>query len=213
MSTPWIIAIVLQWALVLALAVVVVSLVRQLGIVAIRLNPSTGIDLGEGPGPGTELSAEPVTLLDGTEYQFAGSRTKPLVVVYLSPDCTICNRVSAGVRVVASSYAADIDLLLAVNATPKATRRYLAERELQDLPVALVQDMPRHLGINTTPFALGVSEQGTVATRGIPNATEHLEETIRATLEYEQRRDEETEDRRRAADAGPELEITQVAAT
>jgi methylamine dehydrogenase accessory protein MauD len=186
MSTPWIIAAVLQWAIIVGLCVLTLSLVRQLGVISVRLNPSAGIDLGgEGPGPGTELSAEPVALLTGEDYQFAGAREKPLMTVYLSPDCTICNRVSSAMRAVSRDYRDEVDFLLVVSATPKVARRYVEEKDLGHLPVALRQDMPKHLAINTTPFALAMTHEGTVAMRAIPNDTEHLEEVIRAALEYQ----------------------------
>jgi methylamine dehydrogenase accessory protein MauD len=186
MSIPWIIAEVLQWVIIVGLCVLTLSLVRQLGVISIRLNPSAGIDLGgEGPGPGTELSAEPVALLSGEDYQFAGARERPLMTVYLSPDCTVCNRVSSAMRAISRDYGDDVDFLLVVSATPKVARRYIEEKGLEHLPVALRQDMPKHLAINTTPFALATTNEGTVAMRAIPNDTEHLEEVIRAALEYE----------------------------
>lgn len=178
MSTPWIVAVVLQMLVTGCLAVIVVSLVRQFGIIALRLNPSAGMDTEEGPGPGSELPAQSVSLLGGGTFQFAGERAQPLITVFLSPDCTICNAVADHVVTLMSDYANELDLLVVVHATPRVAREYVRDHRFESLPVALKQNFPSNHGISTTPFALAITAEGTVAGRGVPNALEHLEELV-----------------------------------
>lgn len=178
MSTPWMVAVVLQMLVTGVLAVIVVSLVRQFGIVALRLNPSAGMDTEEGPGPGSELPAQPVPLLAGGIFQFAGERAQPLIAVFLSPDCTICNAVADHVLTLSRGYAHELDLLIVVHSTPRVAREYVRDHRFESIPVALKQNFPSNHGISTTPFALAITAEGTVAGRGVPNALEHLEELV-----------------------------------
>ncbi|HWT91517.1 MAG TPA: hypothetical protein VN238_00835 [Solirubrobacteraceae bacterium] len=184
MSTPWIVAIVLQMVVTATLAVITLSLVRQFGILALRLNPSAGMDTPDGPGPGTELPAHEVPLLTGGAFQFGGAREHPLLTVFLSPDCSICTTVAHHVSRVARDYR-DLDLLLVVTATPRVAREYVRDHDFEGLPVALKQSFPSSLGISTTPFALAVTADGTVSGRGVPNAMEHLEELIDRARDFD----------------------------
>lgn len=198
MSTLWILATVLQWAVIIALAVITLSLVRQFGIVAIRLNPSTGMETSEGPGPGTELVAQQVSLLSGGTALFGGQRERPLVTVFLSPDCSICNTVARHVGTVARDYRDDLDLLVVIHATPRVAREYARDHSFDEVPVAIKQNFPSNHGISTTPFALALTTDGTVAARGVPNALEHLEEMVAQARGYDP-----AEDGAYAAELGP----------
>ncbi len=179
MTAPWIISTVLQWCVIAVLAVLVASLVRQLGILSVRLNPSVGLAMDEGPGPGSELAAQEVRLMDGNVYLFGGAREDPLLTVFLSPDCTICNSVTRYVRTVADQYrSGGLQVLVVIHGAPRVVREFVNTYELQHLPVALRQDFPNNHNIVSTPFALMLSTEGTVVARGVPNALEHLEEMV-----------------------------------
>lgn len=178
MSTPWAVAVVLLACATGALAVITLSLVRQFGILAIRLNPSAGMETAEGPGPGTELPEQDVPLLKGGTVQLGGARDVSQLVVFFSPDCSICNVVSSYVETIARQYRDRIDLLIVIHATPRVAREYLRDHRFERMAVTLKQNFPSTLGISTTPFALAISREGTVAGRGVPNALEHLEVLI-----------------------------------
>ena len=167
------------WALVLGLTVIVLSLVRQLGVITVRLNPSAGLDLDEGPGPGSDIVGHDVPLIRGGTFVFGGERNRSLLIVFLSPDCSICTSVASYIRAISSTYAnGALDLFVVLNATPRVAREYIANHGFEDLPVALYQNLPNKFGIQSTPFALAVTREGTVAARGTPNALEHLEEMV-----------------------------------
>ena len=178
MSTPWIVAVVLQGLATAALTVIVLSLVRQLGVIAIRLNPSAGMQTDDGPGPGTELVAQEVPLLGSGFVSVGGQRPRPSLVVFLSPDCGICNTVAEHVKVLAREYSETLDLMIVLSTTPRVGREYVRDHGFEKLPVVLKQNFPANYGIHTTPYALAVTREGTAAGRGVPNALEHLEELV-----------------------------------
>lgn len=183
MTTPWVISQLLAWMVIGALTVLVLSLVRQLGVITIRLNPSAGLDMEEGPGPGSELPAQTVPLLRGGVFEFAGERKAPLLTVFLSPDCSICNAVAAYLVQVRRDYSAtQLDILAVVYGTPKVVREYVASHDLEHVPVVLRQNFPNNHGITQTPFGLSLTRDGRVAARGIPNAMEHLEEMVERAI-------------------------------
>lgn len=183
MTTIWTVSLALQWLLIGSLCVIVLSLVRQLGVMALRMNPSAGLDIGAGPGPGSEIIAEEIQLFPSGHFEFGGARAQPLLTVFLSPDCSICTKVAGYVRAIASSYDADeVALLVVVSATPRVAREFIEAHGLDRVPVALRQHFPNMLAAKATPFALALAADGFVAARGTPNALEHLEEMLRAAV-------------------------------
>lgn len=181
MTVVWTVSLVLQWAVLAALCVIVFSLVRQLGVITLRLNPSAGLTLSDGPGPGTEIIEEEVELFPHGSLAFGGSRTAPLLTVFLSPDCSMCSKVAGYARAIADTYPTDVlNLLLVITGTPRLSREFLSVHHLERLPVMLKQHFPSKWAPTSTPFGLALTADGTVAARGIPNALEHLEEMIRS---------------------------------
>lgn len=115
-------------------------------------------------------------------FLVGGERTNPLLVVFLSPDCGMCTTVAGHVRAITNSYAAGLDLLVVVQGTPRVVREFAETHELK-AQLALRQNFPNDLAPNSTPYGLGVTKDGTVAARGVPNALEHLEEMIKIAEE------------------------------
>jgi methylamine dehydrogenase accessory protein MauD len=180
MNTLWVLSSVLQWAVIVALSVLVLSLVRQFGVLSLRLNPSAGLELNEGPGPGSEIPAEEIELFPAGNLLAGGVRERPLLIVSLSPDCSLCTSVARYLRALAADYATDVDILVVVKGTPRLVREFVESHSLGDLPVALAQHVPKDLWSHSTPAGLVLTSEGTVAARGVPNALEHLEEMVRA---------------------------------
>lgn len=180
MTTLWVLSSVLQWALIAAMAIVVLSLVRQLGVVTLRLNPSAGLGLREGPGPGSEIPPEDVELFPTGTMLTGGQRERPLLVATLSPDCSLCTSVARYLRTLAADYKTEVDILVVVKGTPRLVREFIEVHSLEDVPVALSQHVPKDLWFTSTPAGLVLTKEGTVAARGVPNALEHLEEMVRA---------------------------------
>lgn len=181
MSSLWIVSTVLQWIVIAGLVVIVLSLVRQLGVLMVRLNPSAGLDLEDGPGPGTEISAQDIELFPTGHGVVGGARPNPQLIVFLSPDCSLCTTVAGCVRAIARTYRAELDLLVVVHGTPRLVREFTESHGLDGLDVALRQHFPAGAWLPaSTPFSIGLTDEGTVAARGTPNALEHLEEMIRS---------------------------------
>lgn len=178
MTPLWIASMVLQWLMIGALSVIALSLVRQFGVLSIRLNPSAGFDTGDGPGPGTEIPELAIDLFPRGEYSVGGARANPQLLVFLSPDCSVCTTVANFVRAIGRSYGHEVDVLAVVQGTPRVVREF-AEAHRLDVPVALRQNVPNTLAPNSTPYGLAITKDGTVAARGVPNALDHLEEMIK----------------------------------
>jgi hypothetical protein len=87
MSTPWVIAYVVLWVVVIALGIAVVALLRQIGVLHARIAPMGTHFAGEGP----EIGAVAPTI--GLNY----ARSPLTLVAFTSATCTICRELKPSI--------------------------------------------------------------------------------------------------------------------
>ena len=167
MTGWWIAAFVAQWILVLALAVVVIALARQIGTLHLRLGPRGALEVDtEGPALGEVPPALPGLDDNGTRVLVGGPGPTRLVL-FSSPTCPICEEVAPGISAAAS-----------------AAR--MAPIVLHDPDLERVYDIPG------TPFVLVMDELGVVRAKGTVNNLEQVEGLVDTAM----RRIEEMPERR-----------------
>jgi hypothetical protein len=87
MSTPWIVAYVALWLVVIALGVTVIALLRQIGVLHARIAPMGTHFAGEGP----EIGAIAPSV--GLNY----ARSPLTLVAFTSATCTICRELKPSI--------------------------------------------------------------------------------------------------------------------
>ena len=94
MSGWWAAAFVVLWILVALLAIVVVALARQIGVLQLRLAPLGALEVDdEGPALGEAPEARPVRTPDGSRRVIGGPGPGRLVA-FVSDTCPICEQVA-----------------------------------------------------------------------------------------------------------------------
>ena len=156
MSGPWLVAFVALWILVVILGVVVLALVRQVGILHVRLRPAGAQPAGEGPAVGERLPIAPVTLAGPLPPGRA-------LLLFTSPSCAICAELQPAVAAFDRQYD-DV----AVHRVP-----YEGARETADLVGGAA--FFRALDVRSTPYAVTLDAAGRVTGKGIVNSLEQIE--------------------------------------
>jgi hypothetical protein len=157
MTGWWAAAFVAQWVLVIVLAIVVVALARQVGVLHLRLGPRGALEIDtEGPPLGEAPPPLPATEADGRRVLVGGPGPKR-VVLFSSPTCPICEEVAPGIPAAAS----------AARLTPQV---------LHDPEVERALDVPG------TPYLVVLDELGVVRAKGTVNNLEQVEGLIDTAL-------------------------------
>lgn len=150
MTGWWVVAFVAQWVLVIALAIVVVALARQVGALHLRLGPRGALEIDtEGPALGEQLP-ELVARGPGGSAARLGGPGVPRLILFSSPTCSICREVEPGLPA--------------------------AARAAGMVPVVIQDaDVERTLEIPGTPFVLALDAVGVVRAKGTVNNLEQVE--------------------------------------
>ncbi|HSL11176.1 MAG TPA: thiol-disulfide isomerase, partial [Actinomycetota bacterium] len=103
MTNWWIVAFVVQWILLIVLAVIVVALARQVGTLHLRLGQRGALEVDdEGPALGEAALPPPARAADGTTVTIGGPGPMR-VIAFSSPTCSVCREVVPALPAAASA--------------------------------------------------------------------------------------------------------------
>jgi methylamine dehydrogenase accessory protein MauD len=172
----WLVSYVVLWALVLALAALVVGLARQIGSLHLRLGPRGALELDdEGPPLGSIPEAADLEAADGDRLTVGGPGAAEFLL-FVSLDCTICEQVLPAVGALASegSFAPRV----VVDGSGEEAEMLAARRRLR-APVLASPELARGYGVPGTPYAVVLDELGVVRAKGTVNNLEQVEGLVR----------------------------------
>jgi hypothetical protein len=179
MNWIWITSMILQWTMIVVLSLLVLSLMRQMGELTNRLKgPSEREDLF---APFSEVPEHVLSLAKGGTFRFGGQKTAPCQIVFFSPKCGACELLPEAIRDFIKKHSPpEFAFLAVIDIDRPALGKYLAEKSLDSIPVALSEDFPEHLKPDGVPFAIAITADGKIAARGKPKNLSHLLEMAQA---------------------------------
>ena len=176
------VSVVVLWIVVAALAVVVLALVRQIGVLHQRIAPAGALMIGGGPKIGEAAPVLDVELLPGEKLRIGGEhpRERSTMLVFVSPTCPVCKTLLPVIR---SSRLAEhrwLDFVLASDGDLDTQRRFVAEQRLQGFPYVVSAPLGIAYQVGKLPYAVLIDEHGLLRARGLINSREHLESLLQA---------------------------------
>lgn len=147
-GSVWIASYVILWVAVIVLAIAVVALLRQIGVLHARLSPLGAHFAGEGPPMDTDAPALP-----GVDYR-ANALT---LLAFTSPACEVCKVLKPSLD---------------------ALRRGYPEIQLREVDLEGERNVFDAFNVRSTPYAVAIDKRGKVRGRGVVNSLEQIEELV-----------------------------------
>ena len=174
---------IVLWVLVIVLALVVLALARQVGILHERVAPAGALQPTEGPKVG-ELT-EPMKLedLNGNPVTVGGVDAGGLAtfVLFISPTCPVCKSLVPTAKSLAKRESARMRLLFASDGDKREQHlAYAQDLQLDVYPYVLSQELGMAYHVSKLPFALLIGADGSLQSKGLVNTREHLESLVEA---------------------------------
>lgn len=174
---------IVLWVLVIGLALVVLALARQVGILHERVAPAGALQPTEGPKVG-ELT-EPMSLedLQGNPVTVGGTDAggQATLVLFISPTCPVCKSLVPTAKSLARAEASRLRLVFASDGErPEQHVAYAKDLRLDDYPYVLSQALGLAYQVGKLPFALLIGADGSLQSKGLVNTREHLESLVEA---------------------------------
>jgi methylamine dehydrogenase accessory protein MauD len=177
MADAMVVSNLLLWVVVIALGVVVLALVRQVGVLYERVAPAGALMVNRKLKPGepapeltlADLSGKPLVI--GAASKFGRST----LLFFLSPGCPICKTLLPALRSAARSERDWLDVVLASDGAEHDHAQFVAEHDLGQFPYVASEILGMTYGIGKLPYAVLIGENGNIVSMGIVNSREHLE--------------------------------------
>lgn len=175
MTNLWVASHVLLWVIVVVEGALILSLMRQVGSLLLRVGSAHAVDAGTGPVVGELAPWLPTPLSVPDE----SARTSS-VLLFMSMECGSCVDLVPAVNAVASSYRS-LGVAAVAREPEDEVKRWIQRVGLK-VPMESFPGAFDQYGIRGTPYAFVFDGHGRVAARGGVNHIEHLEALIRSCV-------------------------------
>lgn len=178
MSDVWLASYVLLWVAVVALAVIVVGLLRQLGLLQLRLGPEPGPLLTK-EGLERGVPAPDFAALDVRTNQtvtLERMRGRRVLLVFMTPTCIACRQLAPHLNGLSGDKSRPLEVAVVCHGSSVTCSEFANAYRLK-VPVLLdaTNTVAAHYDVRMTPFAFLLGEDGVVRIRGVVNSLPQLE--------------------------------------
>jgi methylamine dehydrogenase accessory protein MauD len=169
----------LLWCVVIVLAVVVLALARQVGVLHERVAPAGALMPTTGPKVG-ELT-QPATYrgLDGNPVTVGGpdGDSRATLVLWISPTCPVCKALVP--TAVSMARSERLRLVFASDGEKLAQHQaYVGDLGIAAYPYVVSQALGLAYAVSKLPFAVLIGGDGVLRSKGLVNTREHLESLV-----------------------------------
>jgi methylamine dehydrogenase accessory protein MauD len=182
MSTAGWVAIGALWAVVIGLALVVLALARQVGVLHERLQPVGALSLARGLKVGDPSPRLDVATVAGDMLQIGAPNPQgaDTLVMFVSPSCPVCKSLLPALRSIRRSEKPRVEVILASDGPAAEHDRFIAAESLQEFPYVLSERLGLAFGAGRLPHAVLLDGGGIVRASGLVNSREHLDSLFEA---------------------------------
>jgi len=179
MTEALLISNIVLWCLVIALALLVFALARQVGVLHERVAPAGALLPTSGPKVGETTQAGTYRDLHGETVTVGGPAAdgRASLVLWISPTCPVCR----GLVPTARSMARDERLRLVFASDGDRVEQhlnYVNDLRITDYPYVVSQELGIRYAVSKLPFAILIGPDGTLRSKGLVNTREHLESLV-----------------------------------
>jgi len=168
-SAIWEVLIVVLVVVASLQAFALIAVMRQVGGLLVRLNPTGVGEVESGPDVDSVLDVPGVR---------AG---RPALVVFTSPACSLCEFLEPALPAIRAHHK-EIDILVVVMGGDDVLDRAAYARKLGASARADIPELAEAWNVQGTPFAVGLDAEHRVRLRGVANTLDHLESVAEAIV-------------------------------
>lgn len=151
-------------------SVAVIALIRQVGLLHLRVKPVPALEGEGGPSPGDLLSFDAAI----RELPGIDAEVERILLGFFSPTCALCAPLLPAFRAIAATQGTEEAVALVTDADRERAEEYLQEKRI-DLPLIAETDAFKANQVPGAPFAVVSDAEGRVLASGVVNTLENVE--------------------------------------
>ena len=174
---------VILWIVVIVLALVVLALARQVGILHERVAPAGALMPTSGPKVGELTEELSIADINGRTVAIGGPNAEGMntFIMFISPTCPVCKSLVPTAKSLAGAERNRMKLVFASDGDKiEQHQAYASDLKLEDYPYVLSEKLGMSFEVSKLPFAVLIGADGTLKSKGLVNTREHMESLIEA---------------------------------
>ena len=177
-----IVSSILGWLATLGLALTVLALARQIGLLHERIRPVGALSLGNVIKAGEDAPAFKLPSLTGgvLDLGSANSAGRSTLLFFLSPTCPVCKTLLPVLKSAQIKERSWLQVILASDGDEQEQMRFIRQQQLEEFPYVLSPEVGMAYQIGKLPYAVLIDGRGKIAAHGLINTREHLESLFEA---------------------------------
>jgi len=182
MVNALIVSNIVLWIAVVALAAVVVALMRQIGVLHERVAPAGALMAGAGPRVGEPAPVLQVEDWSGVVRVIGGSDAegRSTLLLFVSPSCPVCKTMLAIAMAAMRNERGWLRLMLASDGPRTEHEAFVGGQNLDGYPYILSTELGLAYQVGKLPYAVLLDGEGVIRAKGLVNTREHLESLFEA---------------------------------
>lgn len=183
MTEALVISNIVLWVIVVVLALLVFALTRQIGILFERIAPAGALQPTSGPKVGELTKPLVLRTINSQEITVGGidAQGRATLILFISPTCPVCKTLVPTALSLARTEAKRLRLVFASDGeTLEKHQNYARDLRLQEYAYLVSQELGMTYQVSKLPFAVLISADGTLQSKGLVNTREHLESLVLA---------------------------------
>lgn len=176
----WLVSYIALWWMVLIEALAIVALLRQIGVLHLRVQPVGARTMNAGPEIGAQLPVLQAEDIFGQRVTVV-ARGRPHLLLFVSPTCNACTELLPSVKTITRNEKDNLDVVLLTTVSDiELNRAYVQQHRITSIPYIASPQITEEIGVRGAPYALVTDSEGVVRAKGLVNHIEHLESLVEA---------------------------------
>ncbi|WP_440995820.1 methylamine dehydrogenase accessory protein MauD [Arhodomonas sp. SL1] len=183
MTNALIVSNVALWLAVIALGVLLMALVRQIGVLHERLGPAGALMIDKGPKVGDPAPIHESRDLRGEPVKVGGIQAdgRSTLLFFMAPNCPVCKGLLPMLKAVSGQESDWLRVVFASDGDSDEHQALIAEQGLEGHPYLLSAELGMSYQIGKLPYAVIIDAEGRISAKGLVNSREHLESLFHAS--------------------------------
>lgn len=173
---------VILWLVIIAMAIVIFALTRQIGVLYERVAPAGALAMNKVIKTGEKAPELALQTIDARIVNIGGvsEEGKSQLLFWLSPDCPVCKTLMPALKSAMKDESSWLKLILCSDGMESDHKKYIKQQNISDYPYVVSELLGKTYGVSKLPYAVVIDEKGYVVSMGILNSREHLDSLFEA---------------------------------
>lgn len=180
MTEALVISNIILWCAVIGLALLVLALTRQIGVLHGRLAPAGALAMNAVLNVGDKMPEQSYKSLNGGEVMIGSKNNEDIkqLIFFLAPNCPVCKTLIPALKSLAKSENGALKVILASDGDDVLQNLLIKDQKLESFPYVLSERLGRQMGVSKLPYGVLIGADGIIKSFGLVNTREHLDSLL-----------------------------------